>query len=211
MPGSETWAFDEYTFIWNSWWLRYSLFDLGQNPLYSTHTFYPLGISRVLYTYNLFNALISLPLQPFLSLPAISNLTFLLATVLTGYGAFILVEYLLGPVRRETANGQHADRDVHQGSLAVYLCCLSRGSHLRLWSDALVVAAIGHYDMWSTAWIPFYALYLFKTIRERRMRNAVLAGPLFGAVHAVRDDLWRLFGDANHHCSGVCRGPAGTG
>ncbi|MFN2185346.1 MAG: hypothetical protein ACK2UU_15260, partial [Anaerolineae bacterium] len=61
VPGSETWAFDEYTFIWNSWWLRYSLFDLGQNPLYSTHTFYPLGISLVLYTYNLFNALISLP------------------------------------------------------------------------------------------------------------------------------------------------------
>ena len=78
VPGSYTWAFDEYTFVWNTWWFRYSLFDLGQNPLYSTHTFYPLGIGLVLYTYNLFNALISLPLQPFLSLPAISNLTFLL-------------------------------------------------------------------------------------------------------------------------------------
>ena len=96
VPGSETWAFDEYTFIWNSWWLRYTLFDLGQNPLFSTHTFYPLGISLVLYTYNLFNALISLPLQPFLSLPAISNLTFLFATVLSGCGAFLLVEYHLG-------------------------------------------------------------------------------------------------------------------
>ena len=62
VPGSYTWAFDEYTFVWNSWWLRYSLLDLGQNPLYSTHTFYPLGVSLVLYTYNLFNALISLPL-----------------------------------------------------------------------------------------------------------------------------------------------------
>ncbi|MGD9404557.1 MAG: hypothetical protein PVH95_05345, partial [Anaerolineae bacterium] len=54
VPGSETWAFDEYTFIWNTWWFRYSLFDLGQNPLYSAHTFYPLGISLAFYTYNLF-------------------------------------------------------------------------------------------------------------------------------------------------------------
>ncbi|MBN1658865.1 MAG: hypothetical protein JXA93_10710, partial [Anaerolineae bacterium] len=75
VPGSYNWAFDEYTFVWNSWWFRYSLFNLDQNPLYSTHIFYPLGISLVLYTYNLFNALISLPLQPFLPLPAISNLT----------------------------------------------------------------------------------------------------------------------------------------
>src|SRR5512139_1891491 len=91
VPGSYTWAFDEYTFLWNSWWFRYAAFDLGQNPLSSTYTFYPLGISLVLYTYNLFNALLSLPLQPFLSLPAISNLTFLFATVLSGYGTFLLV------------------------------------------------------------------------------------------------------------------------
>ena len=192
VPGSETWAFDEYTFIWNSWWLRYSLFDLGQNPLYSTHTFYPLGISLVLYTYNLFNALISLPLQPFLSLPAISNLTFLLATVLTGYGAFVLVEYLLGPVRRETANGQHAGRDAHRGSLAVYLAAFLAGLIYAFGSYRLVYAAIGHYDMWSTAWIPFYALYLFKTIRERRMRNAVLAG-LFLALSMLSEMIFGVF------------------
>ena len=24
VPGSYTWAFDEYTFIWNTWWFRYS-------------------------------------------------------------------------------------------------------------------------------------------------------------------------------------------
>ena len=106
VPGSYTWAFDEYTFVWNMWWFRHALFDLGQNPLISTHTFYPLGIDLVLYTYNLFNAILSLPLQPFFSLPAISNFTFLLATVLSGYGTFLLVEYL---VRRHQENGQHGD------------------------------------------------------------------------------------------------------
>jgi hypothetical protein len=29
--------------------------------------------------------------------------------------------------------------------------------------------------MWSTAWIPFYALFLIKTVRESRLRNAIVA------------------------------------
>jgi hypothetical protein len=171
VPGSYTWAFDEYTFVWNSWWFRYALFDLGQNPLYSTHTFYPLGISLVLYTYNLFNALISLPLQPFLSLPAISNLTFLLATVLSGYGTFLLVETLLTTSRSRTRS---AGSRVTQ--VAAFLAPAIAGLIYTFGSYRMVYAAIGHYDMWSTAWIPVYALFLVKTIREPRMRNAVLAG-----------------------------------
>ena len=196
VPGSYTWAFDEYTFLWNSWWFRYSLFDLGQNPLISTHTFYPLGISLALYTYNLLNALISLPLQPFLSLPAISNLTFLFATVLSAYGTFLLVEYLLRsssnhptPLRcgddRQAASGNHRERDLlrsqqeAQDPLAAGVARLAAflsGLIYALGSYRMVYAAIGHYDMWSTAWIPFYALYLVKTIHEPRCRNAVLAG-----------------------------------
>jgi hypothetical protein len=171
VPGSYTWAFDEYTFVWNSWWFRYALFDLGQNPLYSTHTFYPLGISLVLYTYNLFNALISLPLQPFLPLPAISNLTFLLATVLSGYGTFLLVETLLPTSHSRTPSA--GSRVTH---LAAFLAPAIAGLIYTFGSYRMVYAAIGHYDMWSTAWIPVYALFLVKTIREPRMRNAILAG-----------------------------------
>jgi hypothetical protein len=190
VPGSETWAFDEYTFIWNSWWLRYSLFDLGQNPLYSTHTFYPLGISLVLYTYNLFNALISLPLQPFLSLPAISNLTFLLATVLSGYGSFLLVEYLLASGQRHTEERQR--EAVQRGSPAVVLAAFLAGLIYAFGSYRMVYAAIGHYDMWSTAWIPFYTLYLLRTIHERRMRNAALAG-LFLVFSMLAEMIFGVF------------------
>jgi hypothetical protein len=162
VPGSYTWAFDEYTFLWNSWWLRYSLLDLGQNPLYSTHTFYPLGISLVPYTYNLFNALISLPLQGFLPLPAISNLTFLLTTVASAYGIFLLLCYLLPPAQ-------------NRGWTARHLGAFLAGLVYAFGSYRFVYAAIGHYDMWSTAWIPFYTLYLVRTVRQPGLRNAVLA------------------------------------
>jgi ABC-type transport system involved in cytochrome c biogenesis permease component len=173
VPGSYTWAFDEYTFLWNSWWFRYSLLDLGQNPLYSTYTFYPLGVSLVLYTYNLFNALISLPLQPFLPLPAISNLTFLTATILSAYGAFLLVEYLLREIARDLAREPQAEQ---RGPGIVYGAAFLSGLIYAFGSYRMVYAAIGHYDMWSTAWIPLYTLFLVKTIREPRLRNALLAG-----------------------------------
>jgi hypothetical protein len=162
VPGSYTWAFDEYTFLWNTWWFQHALFDLGQNPLTSTHTFYPLGISLVFYTYNLFNAIISLPLQPYLSLPAISNLTFLFATIFSGYGTFLLVKHLLRPTQSPTSNIQ---------VLASFLA----GLIYAFGSYRMIYAAIGHYNLWSTTWIPFYALYLTKTVHESRLHNAILA------------------------------------
>ena len=168
VPGSYTWAFDEYTFLWNTWWFRHALFDLGQNPLTSTHTFYPLGISLVFYTYNLFNAIISLPLQPFLPLPAISNLTFLFATVFSGYGTFLLVNHLLH-------THQHASRHTHRAMRIMVLASFLAGLIYAFGSYRMIYAAIGHYNLWSTTWIPFYALFLGKTVRESRLRNPILA------------------------------------
>lgn len=192
VPGSYTWAFDEYTFLWNSWWLRYALFELGQNPLYSTHTFYPLGISLVLYTYNLFNALVSLPFQSFLSLPAISNLTFLLATVLSGYGTFILVDYLLRTTAETPPDTQPGTQIPDTSFPAAYLASFLSGLIFAFGSYRLVYAAMGHYDMWSTAWIPFYTLFLLKTIREPRLRNAVFAG-LFLVLAMLSEMIFGVF------------------
>ena len=197
VPGSYTWAFDEYTFVWNTWWFRYALFDLGQNPLYSTHTFYPLGISLVLYTYNLFNALISLPLQPFLSLPAISNLTFLLATVLSGYGTFLLIEYLVrdGPAsedreRESPRSGQGGKAGVL--SLLPLVAAFLGGAIYAFGSYRMIYAAIGHYDMWSTAWIPFFALYFVRTVRQPELRNAIVAG-LFLVLAMLTEMIFGVF------------------
>ena len=192
VPGSYNWAFDEYTFVWNSWWFRYASFDLGQNPLYSTHTFYPLGISLVLYTYNLFNALISLPLQPFLSLPAISNLTFLLATVLSGYGTFLLVEHLMRHAESTARNTQQAASSAHDLSSIAYVAAFLAGLIYAFGSYRLVYAAIGHYDMWSTTWIPYYSLFLLKTIHEPRLRNAVFAG-IFLALAMLCEMIFGVF------------------
>jgi len=168
IPGSYNWAFDEYTFVWNSWWFRYSLLNLGESPLHSSYVFYPITVDLILYTYNFFNVLISFPLQPFLSLTAIGNLTFLFSLAMSGFSAFLLAEYLL----RTTEHSRRLPKIV---PYAAFFAGLVYGFS----SYKMVYAAIGHNDIWSTAWIPFYTLYLLKTIREPGWRNALLTGLFF--------------------------------
>jgi hypothetical protein len=168
IPGSYNWAFDEYTFVWNSWWFRYSLLNLGEHPLHSNYIFYPITVDLILFTYNLFNVLISFPLQPFLPLTTISNLTFLFSIVMSGFSAFLLAEYLL----RTTEHSRRVPKVI---PYAAFFAGLIYGFS----SYRMVYAAIGHHDIWSTAWIPLYTLYLLRTIREPGWRNALLAGLFF--------------------------------
>ena len=182
VPGTEIWAFDEYTFVWNMWWFRYSILNLHSHPLFSSYIFYPLGISLVLYTYNLFNALMSLPLQPFLSLPTISNLLTLFAFTFSGYGTYLLLLYLL---RTEAEGGTRRPLPVHCAAFIGGLVYAFASYHF-------VYAALGHYDMVSTEWIPFFTLFLLKTVREPGWRNAVLAG-LFATLALLCEMIFGVF------------------
>ncbi len=182
VPGSATWAFDEYTFLWNMWWFKYSIFDLQTNPLHSSFIFYPLGISLVLYTYHLHNALLAVPLQPFLSLATINNLLLIGSLTLSGYGTFLLLKYLLTAQRptlgtdfQSVAQQCHGDSSLHSPSCRGMAAFLG-GVVYAFTASRFVYLALGHYNFASNHWIPFYALYVIKTIRETRAKNALWAG-----------------------------------
>jgi hypothetical protein len=180
--GTDIWAFDEYTFIWNTWWFRYSLLNLHSNPLFSSYIFYPLGISLVIYTYNLFNALFSLPLQAFISLPVIANLMNVFAFTFSGYGTYLLLRYLL-----------RLDRDEQIVSTLPLECAAFIGGLVYAFSSYhFVYAALGHNEMVTTQWLPLYVLFLTKSLHERRWRNAVLAG-VFAALAMLCDMLFGVF------------------
>ena len=59
-------------------------------------------------------------------------------------------------------------------------------------SNRAIYAALGHYDMVTTQWLPFYALYLLKTLREPKLKNAALAG-LFFAMAALAEMIFASF------------------
>jgi hypothetical protein len=184
IPGSAVWAFDESTFVWNMWWFKFSLLNLGQSPLHTDYIFYPLGIDLVLYTYNFFNALLGLPLQMILPLPLASNVVILFAYVTSGYGGYLLVLYLLTRGRR-TGTGQ-------DGVLPRRVAAFVAGAAYAFAASRMIYAALGHYDMVTAQWFPFYALFFLKTLRQPGYRHAVLAG-VFAACALLAEMIFGVF------------------
>ena len=81
---------------WNLWWVKLATVDLGVNPLDCSFLFYPLGINLAFYTLTALNGLLSVPLQGVFGLIVTSNLLLLSSFVLSGWGAYLLIEHLLG-------------------------------------------------------------------------------------------------------------------
>ena len=194
IPGAATWAFDESTFVWNIWYFKHALLDLRVSPLHSELIWFPLGIDLILYTFNFFNALIALPLQAAINLPLASNVTLLLATLLSGFGAYLLAFYVLRFTFHATRNPQPAIPNTQYPipDTVLHLAAFLAGLIYAFASNRAIYAALGHYDMVTTQWLPFYALYLLKTLREPRLKNAALAG-LFFALAALAEMIFASF------------------
>jgi hypothetical protein len=186
LPGTATWAFDESTFAWNIWYFKHALLDLQISPLHTELIWYPLGIDLILYTFNFLNALLALPLQLAFSLPVASNLTLLLATTLSGFGAYLLALYTLRLTFRASSGASLASATVLR--LAAFLA----GIVYAFASNRAIYAALGHYDMVTTQWLPFYILYLLRTLRRPGIKNPVLAA-FFFALAALAEMIFASF------------------
>ena len=189
VPGVAQWAFDESTFLWNIWYFKHSLIDLHQSPLHSELIWYPLGIDLILYTYNFFHALVAQPLMLAVNLPFASNIALLFSTILSGYGVFLLVNYLLTQPAA-TRNTQHATRITNYAAFTA-------GALYAFASNRAIYATLGHYDMVTTQWIPFYALMLLRSLdnnlsTSQRRKAAALAG-IFFAFNGLAEMITALF------------------
>lgn len=184
VPGEATWAFDESTFVWNMWWLKFSLLNLGQSPLETAYTFFPLGIRLTTYTFNLFNVAFGLPLQLALSLPAASNLTLLFSYVSSAYGAFLLSLFLVHGSRSATPS--------FTGPLAYDLAAFAAGAVFAFSASRMMYAALGHYNFVTIQWFPFFTLFLLKALRQHRLKNSLLAA-LFAAFCIYAELTYSVF------------------
>lgn len=144
---------DEYTFLWNLWWFKQAIFELGTDPFTTNFIFYPVGAGLAFYTLAILNDIIALPLVPFLGIITTSNLIILLAFVLSGYGAFLLTKYLLEENRPSSPWPTMAAAFL---SGVVYAFPASR----------MVYASLGHYNIVCAQWLPFYGLFFIKMMRS---------------------------------------------
>jgi hypothetical protein len=195
VPGEPTWAFDESTFLWNMWWLKFSLLNLGQPPLESNHIFFPLGIHLTTYTFNLFNAALGLPLQLVFSLPLASNLVLLFSFISSGYGVFLLCLYLFydhSPIRQAQGRRQAADRRPSSFLSPPYWAAFAAGAVYAFSASRMMYAALGHYNFVTIQWLPFFTLFLLKTLRRGGVQNIFLTG-LFAALCLYTELTFSVF------------------
>jgi hypothetical protein len=202
VPGIAQWAFDESTFIWNIWYFKQAVIDRLASPLHTELIWYPLGIDLVLYTYNFYHALVAQPLALATNLPVANNLTLLSSTILSGYGTFLLVCYLLSRDQRSRGQLQSPNHPGPQWREAPALqsptlAALIAGLVYAFASNRTIYAALGHYDMVTTQWIPFYALMVLRSLDlsftpARRRKAALLAG-LFFALTGLAEMISALF------------------
>jgi len=166
VPGN---GIDDPPLTWNLWWVQDALLRQGVNPFDSDYIFYPLGINLAFYTLTVLNGLLSIPLQATMGLLPASNLVLLSSFVLSGYGAFLLVGYVLS--RSPGTSGDAPPR-----KFSFLLPSFGAGLLYAFASSKLAYAALGQWNIASSQWIPFYVLCLLRIgDHPRRWRYPLLA------------------------------------
>jgi hypothetical protein len=193
VPGSDTWAYDEYTFLWNIWYFKHALIDQLSTPLHTDLIFYPVGMGLVMYTFNLLAAALALPLHLATgNIPLASNLINLASTALAGYGTFLLVLHLLRPQavnsQQLTINGRPTPATFHLPPFTLAAAFIA-GLIYAFASSRMVYLALGHYMIVTTQWLPFFLLYFVRTLDRWRSRDALIAG-VFAALCLLTDMLY---------------------
>ncbi|RME84682.1 MAG: hypothetical protein D6775_04815, partial [Caldilineae bacterium] len=188
VPGSDTWAYDEYTFIWSMWWFKYSLLDLHSSIFFSQYIFYPLGMELILYSYNLMAAILALPAGVAFGWPLAANLTLLFSMVVSGLGAYLLAAWSLKRWGVPTSSGP----GMRLGAGSLQAAAVIAGLIYAFASNRMVYLALGHYNIQSWQFLPFFVLYLLRTLENPRARNILLTG-LFGALNLLVDMQYGVF------------------
>ena len=163
IPGD---GFDGWQNFWNQWWIKVALIDQQSNPLVTDLLYHPTGVSLYFHTLNPFNGLTTLPIQLAFGLIPAYNSAILLAWVLGGYGVFLLVR------RQLTSTNCQLTIANSSAFLAGAIFTLSPFHMAHL---------LGHMQVLSLQWIPFYVLYLLRSldaVNQRRpwLHEAFMAG-----------------------------------
>jgi hypothetical protein len=153
---------DNFVWLYDLWWFRHSIVDLGQWPTNNPGIFYPYGYDLRLSETMLANKALIAPVLFWGDEILAYNVLLLLGFVLTGYATYLLLAYLTGNPYAAVVGG------------AIFAFCPYR----------MHAMAAGWLPLLSTQWIPLTFLYLERTIREGKARYAVAAG-LFLALNIL--------------------------
>ena len=143
---------------WNYWWVGVALRE-GRNPYYTNLLYAPYGAPLYLHTLNLFNGLITLPVQFVFGLIPAYNVVVLLSLVLAGYFAYLLVGQVSGSRVAGFVGG---------------VICAFGSYHL--------AHMLEHMNLLASEWLPAYLLCLLLALGARGRRRTLLVLAAAGAL-----------------------------
>ena len=141
IPGD---GFDGWQNYWNLWWVRQALLVEHAHPWFTDMLYAPVGVSLLFHTLNLFNGLATLPIQLAWGLFPTYNSAVLFSFAMSGLGAYLLARYVLGP---------------RSSRLAAFAAGI-----IFTFSPFHIAHLLGHMQVMSMEWVPFFALYLLRTV-----------------------------------------------
>ncbi|MBN1401621.1 MAG: hypothetical protein JXA74_12330, partial [Anaerolineae bacterium] len=150
---------DNFVWLYDLWWFRHSVVDLGQWPTINETIFAPFGYDLRLSETMLANKALIAPVLFWGNEIVAYNVFLILTFVLTGYTTYLLIDYLTDNLYAAFLGA------------AVFSFCPYR----------MHAMAAGWLPLLATHWIPLVFLYLERTLREARWQYALALG-LFVAL-----------------------------
>lgn len=166
IPGD---GFDGWQNYWNLWWVKEALLNLGTNPFFTDYLYPPTGVSLLFHTLNIFNGWWTLPLQLNFGLAVAYNSVVFVSFTLAGYGGYLLSLHTLTRLNLPALPGRGLRPAAFVGGL-VFTMSPFHMAHL-----------LGHMQVFSMIWPPFYILWLLRTLEpaqdtgREQWRNAAIA------------------------------------
>ena len=157
VPGD---GIDDPSLAWNLWWLKVRL--VNQRNLDIFHVdwmFHPIDINLGFYTLTPLNGLLSVPLQSAFSLIIASNLLLLSSFVIGGFGAYLLAGQEIQNLKSKIQNWHWA--------------AFFAGFVYAFASSKLFYVSLGQFNIASSQWVPFCALYLLRLGRATSWRSGL--------------------------------------
>jgi len=152
----ESW--DYAIFYWNMWWVKYALFNLHRDPMFSNYVLYPNTVNLALHTNTFTLGLLTAPLQLILDLKLIYNGLMVGSFIATGYVTFLFL-------RRHVGNDWLA---VVGGALFAFT------------PTTIARANSGQLNLVQAWWLPLELLLWDGLVTQGRMRLRLIAAATLG-------------------------------
>ncbi|MDQ4078900.1 MAG: hypothetical protein M3220_21995, partial [Chloroflexota bacterium] len=154
---------DDPAILWNLWWVRYSITELGQSPFESAWMFWPIGINLVFYTLTTLNGLLSVPIQLALGIVPANSFVIYFELTMAALGTWLLARWLLAQHHDAVPFSRRTRDAIALLSAVVFAFTTSKWLYLSL----------GQFNIAASHWLPWAVLYLARMWNAESWRRGL--------------------------------------